>query len=210
MWTFASLTDPSIFIAAPGDVKYLRDATMRKIEAVHASAADDHAVGVYNWIVDKSENGFVDWVPAQGQIPRPDDPLCRMVICLFGEKIGSPLPEDFPLDALDGLDLGRAGMGPFLFRGAPTTPLPTGGFRLTGSVFECLAALAAHRRRDAATRPPVLILFVGDESLNTEAETSGSGTRYGYQNALSRPFNAPGLRALSALHAGMSWSAAGL
>ena len=32
-------------------------------------------------------------------------------------------------------------------------------------------------------------------------ETGGSGTRYGYQNARSRPFNAPGLRALYALHA---------
>jgi ankyrin repeat protein len=172
MWSFPRLPRPSIFIAAPGDLKHLRELAVREIDGLRTAAADDHGLGIYNWIVDRAKDGFEDWTPAQGQIPRPDDPLCRAVISMFGEKLGRPLSSDFAVHALPclaGLDLGGPG-GPRLVHDPSLVGDDPDAFPLTGSSFECLAALAAHQRSDAAHRPPVLILFVGDQSLTSEPD----------------------------------------
>ena len=51
-------------------------------------------------MVDESEGGCDDWVPAQGQIPLPSDPNCRAVICAFGARLGTPLSAGLPLSAI--------------------------------------------------------------------------------------------------------------
>lgn len=166
-WDFPVLERPSIFIAAPGDVKYLRDTAVREIDRLTAAVADGHGLVPYNWLTDKAQDGFVDWIPAQGQIPRPDDNLCQAVICIFGERLGSPLPADFPIDGLDGIGLHRPGGS---VHGVASQFQGENGFRLTGTVFECLAALSTHRRARPAHRAPLLILFAGDSSVAMESE----------------------------------------
>ena len=172
MSTFPALAQPSVFVAAPGDLAYLREAVARELEDLQRKVADDHGIRLYDWRIDKAEDGFQDWVPPQGQIPLPSDPQCRAVICMLGERIGTPLSADFdtrplgPAQALRGDGVGLV---------HPWEPgaEEDGGFALTGTVFEYLAALHANRERAhgdagvAGGQPPVLLLVVGvaDEVL---------------------------------------------
>jgi hypothetical protein len=175
MWTFPALIQPSVFVAAPGDLAYLREAVARELEDLQRKVADDHGIRLYDWQVDKAEDGFRDWVPPQGQIPLPSDPQCRAVICMLGERIGTPLTTDFdtrplgPIQALRGDGVGLV---------HPWEPgaEDAGGFALTGTVFEYLAALQANRERGhdegGAERgqPPVLLLVVGDETVREDLD----------------------------------------
>lgn len=173
MWTFPSLAEPSVFVAAPGDLAYLREAVARELDALQRKVADDHGIRLYDWQVDKAEDGFRDWVPPQGQIPLPSDPQCRAVICMLGERIGTPMPVDFdtgPLGPLQALDGERARLVHPWEPGAEER----GGFALTGTVFEYLAALHANRTRVPERgsiehgRPPVLLLVVGDDTVRQD------------------------------------------
>src|SRR6185436_8780685 len=174
MWEFPTLSGPTVFIAAPGDVKYLRDIVIREHAMLSATVGDDHGVGVYHWLVDKSEDGFVDWLPAQGQIPNPSDPNCRAVICMFGERIGTPLPADFPISSIGRVDPEAVDGAPHLSHPFEPASVKHGGFALTGTVFEYLAAVEANSRSGTGGRnigqPPVMLLFVGDESLRSETD----------------------------------------
>jgi ankyrin repeat protein len=172
MWP--KLPGPSVFIATPGDVRYLRDAAARVLDDLRASGGDDHGVGVYDWIVDKAEDGFAAWRPAQEQIPLPSDPDCRAVICILGERLGTELPADFPCEPVAPF-LNEATHGPRVVHPMTAGAAESGGFALTGTVFECLAALASNK---AASRlsdvergsPPALIIFVGDSTLLDEPD----------------------------------------
>ena len=175
MWTFPALAQPSIFVAAPGDLAYLREAVARELEDLQRKVADDHGIRLYDWQVDKAEDGFRDWVPPQGQIPLPSDPQCRAVICMLGERIGTPLSADFdtrPLGPIQALRGDGVGMVHPWEPGAEDA----GGFALTGTVFEYLAALHANRERGldegGAERghPPVLLLVVGDGTVREDLD----------------------------------------
>lgn len=175
--TFPLLPAPSVFIAAPGDVEYLREAAIREFEALVEDVADDHGLHVYNWVYDKAEEGFKDWLPAQQQIPLPSDPLCRAVICLLGERIGTPLSVDVSTAPLGPLEDVTAGGFRLVHPWEPAAA-DHGGFPLTGTVFECLVALRANQEdgaRVAGDRgqegdPPLLLLLVGDESVVEETD----------------------------------------
>ncbi len=170
---FPPLEHPSIFLASPGDVAYLRRVCRAEIETLHHQAADDHGLRLYAWEVDTAADGFDDAVPAQQQIPHPSDPLCRGVICLFGEKVGSPLARHHPIDDLMVLDP----IKPDDDSDAPGLVIPwdnawaeRGGFALTGSTFELLATLAYREQQRLAgstgSRPlPLLLCLVGPRDL---------------------------------------------
>ena len=164
MWHFPNLDGPTVFIAAPGDLEYMHNAAIAEIEYCKAESIDGDRLSLYDWSIDKSKNGFEDWIPAQGQIPLPNDPNCRAVICMFGERIGKPLPEDFPLDVIES-HLGRVSSRGYRLC-IPWCPgaESDGGFALTGSVFEFLATFVQHENSDKHA-PPILILFIGDESI---------------------------------------------
>lgn len=170
MWTFPALPDPSVFIAAPGDLAYLREAVADELEKLRHRVADDHGIALYDWKIDRAEDGFRDWIPPQGQIPLPSDPNCRAVICLLGERIGTPMPADFDTTPLGPLDRLR-GDGTGLVHPWRAGAEDEGGFALTGTVFEYLAALHANDSRGiegtALERgnPPVLLLVVGDQTV---------------------------------------------
>ncbi len=167
---FPRLTRPSIFLASPGDVAYLRKLTESVIEDVKQAVADDRDIDLYAWEVDKAVDGFDDRIPAQEQIPHPCDPKCRGVVCFFGEKVGQPLSPDHPIDSL-------APIEPMRDQGAYGLVIPwdpeaahDGGFALTGSTFELLATLATIQRardegRGLQAEIPLLLRFVGDPSV---------------------------------------------
>jgi hypothetical protein len=169
MWTFPKLDRPTVFIAAPGDVKYLRTAAVAEIEQLAARSADPDQLAIYDWMVDKSDSGFDDWLPAQGQIPLPSDPNCRAVICAFGERIGTPLPADFPLEAIGCHASTRSRRGYGAALPYDDADPPPNSFAITGTVFEYLAALSA-TQGDADHAPPVLLLFIGDNSIRDDTD----------------------------------------
>lgn len=159
--SFPPLQRPSVFIAAPGDLEYLRDAAILEFEALRRQAADDHGLQVYDWVFDKAEDGFKDWIPAQAQIPLPSDEKCRAVICMLGERLGTPLTPDFDTRALGPLEDIRSDTARLVhpwIDGAEEA----GGFALTGTVFEYLAALRASAPDG---RPPTMLLLVGDDTI---------------------------------------------
>lgn len=153
---FPKLTQPTVFIASPGDVASYRKAADREFQALRAAVSDDFGVAIYRAEVDTAPDGFDDSRPAQEQIYLPSDPLCRAVICIVAEKVGTPLRDDFPLGALANLP---SGDGFRLVHPWEKGAEESGGFPLTGTVFEYLTAL------EGDGHPPILLLIVGDESV---------------------------------------------
>ncbi len=166
------MSEPKFFLASPSDVRYLRNVALGTIHDVSEGDAPSDDLDVYAWEIDTAEKPFDDLVPAQEQIHRPDDPLCRGVIAFFGEWIGRPLAEDFPLAILDPLDPCREDLAYRLVHPWRPEAVESGGFPLTGSTFEVLAAIAADRRakEGAPVRStPLLLRFVGPEKVLHEA-----------------------------------------
>src|SRR5262245_18812579 len=98
---FATLTRPCVFIAAPGDMDYLRRSTVELFARLQKnSARGDDALEIYDYKAEFSESGFRAWKHAQLQIPPPSNPNCEAVICFVGERIGTPLSTEVPLDEI--------------------------------------------------------------------------------------------------------------
>lgn len=190
MLAFPKLEGPRVFIASPGDLQYLRHAAHGIVYDLKSGSVRHQDLEVYDWQYEKAEDGFADWIPAQQQIPPPWDPLCRAVICFFGERIGTPLLQSVPPEKLE------ERLGKYVTPGASGSPrlvhpwrskealkiAEDGGFALTGTVFECLAALHANERAraDRATsgrsgRPPIRILFLGQEEILNEGKVLSAG-----------------------------------
>src|SRR5689334_17085911 len=143
MARFPRLATPSVFIAAPVDLDYLRKRIGRDLEALKRESANDFglALAVRTLDVDSDINAAF---PIQEQIPLPSDPLCRAVVCVFGERIGTPLDRGFPLEPIG--DQGKSGVtnGPHLVHPWEPDRAEDGGFPLTGTVFEYLATVAEY------------------------------------------------------------------
>lgn len=166
-------TAPTLFLASPGDVSYLRNVARGVISEVVHGYAPAEGLNVFSWEIETATTPFDDLAPAQEQFPPPDDPLCRGVIAFFGEWIGRPLAADFPLEPLAPLrDALRA--GPYhLVHPWREDEAGAGGFPLTGSTFEVLTAIATHRRarKDGSVRlVPLFLRFVGPKSALDEAQ----------------------------------------
>ncbi len=161
------LPRPSIFLASPGDMSDLRLEVRRMFQRLRTEVVDDYGIGLYGWELEVSESGFDQWRPAQEQIASPDDPLCKAVICLFGERIGSPMAGHGYLHLLGGAERQRGPNGEHLVLDWQSGAEKEGGFPLTGTVFEVLAALAANDQagRPAEGAPPLKILFLGDDTI---------------------------------------------
>lgn len=158
-WTFPPLKGPSVFIGSPGDVDYLREEARREFDALMREVADGRGVDLYLWEEKTREQDFQHNKPYQGSIPLPADEHCLAAVFLFGERIGSELPLDFPEGPFEGTPARLPGTHHPLF---PRWLEEGGnGFPLTGSTFEYLVAEIAEI--------PRLVLFLGDDTLRTEA-----------------------------------------
>lgn len=179
--SFPPLRQPSVFVAAPGDMEYLREAAIREFTALADEAADSHGLQVYDYRYEIGEDGFKDWIAAQGQIPLPSDPLCRAVVCLLGEKIGTPLSHEFDVSPLGPLEqYADRTTGVRLVHPWEPGAEEEGGFALTGTIFEYLVARRSMQQQD---RPPVLLLLVGDETIRDETDEMAANWGHGrYRN----------------------------
>lgn len=91
------------------------------------------------------------WNPGthwQPQIPRPGRDGYELVVCLFGERAGAPLPDDGPLGFAIPDDAGYGGR--------------SGRYPLTGTLFEFFEALDSQRRLGL---PKLLLYFKGDRTI---------------------------------------------
>ena len=168
---------------------------MDMFKALKSQISDDNASDMYAWEIDKDRDGFRNGEPAQDQIPNPTDPNCMAVICLFGEKIGTPLTNeqyDHYLEAIKILKPGDKNKKYRLVHPWIEGAEDSGGFALTGSSFECLAALAENRNRKKQqgegphNRPlPVFLRFIGSQDIadeNKDPEDAGWGNHEHFKN----------------------------
>ncbi|HYP52340.1 MAG TPA: hypothetical protein VEQ42_02305, partial [Pyrinomonadaceae bacterium] len=178
---FTKLDAPSVFIASPGELASLRESIRQEVEALAGRLAD--GVKPYAWEFEKSKTGFDHWRPLTTQIPLPASRYCRALICVFGERIGTPISRsrDFPLEVVGDWGRGEAPEPHLVYPWREGAELE-GGFALTGTVFEYFVAMAANERRGLPRKgaPPVLLMFVGDaEGLERggRLEAGGVGPR---------------------------------
>ncbi len=163
---FPLMPGPRVFIAAPGDVGYLREVAKEELERLKSRVADDHGIQGYSWEDDEDLDPYDPYHAMQQKIPSPSDPNCKAIICIFGERIGVPLPEEPFLEvlgdspALDGQARYRL-VHPWQRSEENSALGPERSFPLTGTVFEYLAAAVSEQK-------PLLLLFVGDESILDE------------------------------------------
>lgn len=162
------LSRPSLFLASPFDVQYLRDMTVRVHEELQEGR--DEAIGLFAWERETRQQAFDDRLPAQVQIPSPRDPLCRGVIAFFGEWIGRDLPKDFDKSPFATLGAEDEGLAYRLVHPWWEGAEKNGGFPLTGSTYEVLTALSA-----GMDGPRLKIVFVGVDGMDTGRLVSEEG-----------------------------------
>ncbi|SLM48078.1 protein of unknown function [Nitrospira japonica] len=158
---FPRLTEPGVFIASPRDVQRLRNRAVDLLNELQSDIRDAQAHKIVAYEIDDRPSERNDAIPAQLQMYRPDDPLCKAVICFFGEQIGTPLGENFTIECLAPLDpLKKEEKDYGLVHPWKPEKAEKGGFALTGSTFELLATVAANRL-SPERQPPLHLRFIG-------------------------------------------------
>jgi ankyrin repeat protein len=165
---FKELTEPSVFIASPGDVGETRKSVSAMIEGWHKQSPGK-GVKPYAWESEISTSGFDQWRPAPEQIPLPSDPLCKAVLFLFGERIGTPFigAQSYRQYLGDDEVLQPQGCKYRLELNWEDGLEKSGGFPLTGTVFELLVTLAANEDARKLRRAylPFMVILIADETI---------------------------------------------
>jgi hypothetical protein len=167
---FEKLSKPTIFIASPSDVSEERKIAARVCQSMASKLSTP--LQTYWWEQTRVWNAGLSW---REQIPRPSDPKCRLTICVFGEKLGSPLVT---------LKEGRSLPKDFVsFVKEKNLPIDLGSepkkIPLTGSLFEFVDAWLGAERNGSK----LLVFLKGDSSIKNSDEVShyrnfGSGRYY--------------------------------
>jgi ankyrin repeat protein/energy-coupling factor transporter ATP-binding protein EcfA2 len=167
---FKKLMKPTIFIASPSDVSEERKIAARVCQSIVSQTSTP--IETYWWERTRAWNAGLSW---QEQIPRPSDPQCRLTVCIFGEKLGSPLAA---------LKEGRSLPNDFVtFVKRKNLPIDLGSdpekIPLTGSVFEFVDAWLGAEKNGSK----VLLFLKGDASIKNSNEVFyhrnfGSGRYY--------------------------------
>ncbi|HET9983622.1 MAG TPA: ankyrin repeat domain-containing protein [Longimicrobiales bacterium] len=149
-----------VFIATPSDLIQERERAARVVEALAEEATDREPFVPYRWEAeqDRAWDAGKGW---QTQIPRPSREDCEVLVCVLGERIGSPLPDTDPLPAdfevPDGIVFPGVDEDELFGEGDVSGPIP-----LTGTLFEYFDARQAQRRTG---RPHILLFLKGDRSV---------------------------------------------
>jgi len=113
----------------------------------------------------------------QSQIPRPADPMVRLTISIFSERVGTPLPKEFRPPA----ELGLEKETRIWFSPEGRMP-PEGCVALTGTVFEWLDSVYACSKPASPGRRGHLTFFVGPKTIGsptlTPHDRAWGGRRY--------------------------------
>lgn len=180
---FPKLPRPTLFLASPGDVVRFRRTAFAVHDEIRRSLPESEQWDLFAWEKVEADDPFDAGVPAQEQIPRPDDPHCRAVVAIFGEWIGRPLAANFPVDMLDALDP-QWQKQPYRLQ-FPWEPgaEERGAFPLTGSTFEVLCAIAANRAEQGdPTRDEraMQVYVVGPQDVHKNTDVNDAGWGFGH------------------------------
>ena len=180
---FKALSQPSVFLASPGDLSQLRMSVLRAFEKLRTEVANDRNIRAYAWESEIEDLGFHQWLPAAHQIPLPSDPLCRAVLCFFSERIGTPMRDSESYRShLGNAEHNGCNAGHLVLNWKDGAE-EEGGFPLTGTVFEVLVTLASNEKAGYPKEgsPPFQIWFIGDEAIlhdDPENANWGNGRLY--------------------------------
>lgn len=181
---FPTLTEPTVFLASPGDVAELRTAVGAEFDSIRSAVANDLGMKLFRYEIDRAKDGFDDAVPAQEQIYLPSDRNCKAVVCILGEKLGTPLGPDMPLGPIGNV---HSAGGYYLQHPWVPGAEANGAFPLTGTVFEYLTSL--HAKLDGK----LLLLILGDETILTEDNPLNANWGFGQlENAAREKFGRRG------------------
>ncbi|MEL7148238.1 MAG: hypothetical protein AAFO69_17825 [Bacteroidota bacterium] len=158
---FEKLDKPTLFVASPSDVSQVREKAKKLFYDLSSRLAYAKDINIHLW-----EDHFMDYDPSktvQENTPLTNDPLCIGVIFIFGERIGSYLPYDFPVGHLQ-IDQNKAfDVNEEFYCVHPHSKMTSHGFPLTGSVFEYLLTQKSFSKNGKKSNK--LVLFIGDDSL---------------------------------------------
>jgi len=168
-----ALTQRSVLISYPRDMSHEAQIVAQVVADLNRRLPAGDRWAVFNWVdVDELEPGGI---PIQQTVPRCDDPLLGVVVCLFGERVGAPLPADFPLPS--DVALPDWVQHPWPEGGAP------GKAPLTGTVFELLDAQSAFRRHQ---RPRIALYMKADSAKLLDPRLKPFARRYGFNQEYKR------------------------
>ena len=160
----ANLEAPSVFLAAPSDLREFRLKFKQSVDRLFLDAADQTNLSVYTW--EDHDEKIDQSLPIQARIPLPSDDHCKAVMCFFGERIGTPLPLEFAHQNYDPDEAEHRPGDARLVIDWHAGDEVEGGFALTGTVFEVLVALRRNAKlQSEADRLPLSVIFFGDETI---------------------------------------------
>lgn len=169
----ASAPPRRIFIAAASDLQAERELAAQIVSELQHEAGDRDPFEPYRWEVQQDA-----WDAGKGyqeQIPKPSQDECEVLICLLGERAGSPLPDTFVLpedfECPPGVVFPCRDEKALYNDGAAAGDIP-----LTGTFFEFLDARQAQQRTG---RPHILLFIKGDASSVGQAGAPADERRWG-------------------------------
>ncbi len=157
-------TRKTIFVSCSRDMAAAVPVVRAAVAAINARLPSGAGWDVYHWA-----RSDIVWQtkPWQEMIRRPSDPLCGLVICLFGERAGEPLPADFPwpgdLPRPDWLEASGDGHGPIA---------------ITGTIFELIDA--AYGPQPAASPRKLVCYHKVDKARFADQHLSADERQYGF------------------------------
>ncbi len=141
------------------------------VDGLNTTLPSGEEFDLYHWKhADIVWNSHETW---QEHINRTSDPNCHLVVCLFGERIGEPLPGYFPCPQ----DLALPEWVAFPYHGCDDQ-VP-----LTGTLFELLDAVASAQRckiDEATVHPNVLCYFMVDRGKFDNPHIEARERDYGF------------------------------
>jgi len=176
-----------VFLSASRDMDAEIEVCRRVVEELSKELGVADGLKPYSWkYADHAWAADESW---QHQIPRSSDPKVRAVVCLFGERVGEPLPGAFrpPQER----HFPEWVIHPWPERGV------AGAVPLTGTLFEYLDSVVdSHREGESKNRKTLVYVKANAQSFHREgaaSEDRGYGFEH-YQQRLikDRAFNRAG------------------
>lgn len=174
---FADLNGPKVFFANPMGMEEVKLLLIQKFQNLCREVVNPFDIEAYIWELSvDSKDGFEHGIPAQAQIGFPGPPWCRALVCIFGEELGTPINSDYLLKEIDDSFIKPSAGGFYLKPNWQDGDEAHKAFPLTGSVFECLAAMSAG--------VPVYFVFVGNDKIITGEDPLNA--KWGEERILKR------------------------
>ena len=158
---------PFILLSFPGDMAQLADLVLREFDRLRAISGSDGGPEVYSWKIEMREYEVDSSVAVQTIVPLAENPYCQGVICLFGEKPGTPLRYKLPDDFLN-----WTGRYQEVYKDSHYLPEihwregkeQEGRFAITGSIFECLSTWI-YNEQHPGNEVPLAIILIGEKGV---------------------------------------------